>query len=653
MAYSPIAFIAPNYSDYGTYWLKAYSPGSTSPKTLSVDPAATTLFSKLQLNVDGFFKSAGGALITPHIEGSYDAYLFQTAAEAEANNTATAIRVADNITPVTTTGAIAFTITTTELIASSATFTASTVINTSGYTTSGDGGKKGWKQNGVTGQTVSQSPAQLLDGLLNDGSGNQWALVKDGYTKAESLGLIGDGSTDDLAVCKACLAVGITEFPAKIIALSDELVIPVGSGIIGFNCFWKRRTTYVYTAGVNTVFTYIGSAGANTAVIRASRYAVGTTGLDLTDVIMRNFHIDAGGLADFGLYIYRVGNQSNVGNITAEKAVVANHCHIGSYASDFGVFGSYEAVGEGCSIGVDLFGIGTVESTNFEYKATFLTANNGTGNTYVKGSATDLENSGGTFKVGRGSVVYIRSESNFGRACVLGQYKIGGGTAGPTDYELSYVEANNDGPFLASQPSTDGMRILNGFIHPGNGSTLLSQDITIEAQDDAGTPVANGGPSLTSEWPVLERLSGNLAGVGFAVKSNTTKFAVRDCAEVTTYPNSKPAVNFSYYSNNTTINNYSVQAHGSFNASSGTLITQEAVNCTLNRISDGLYEVTFVTAMDNAFYTVVCPAENINRVVSIDAKSTTAFRINNVSTSAVYSDGGAIFEFAVIGKRTA
>jgi hypothetical protein len=177
MAYSPIAFIAPNYSDYGTYWLKAYSPGSTSPKTLAIDPSATTLFSKLQLNVDGFFKSAGGALITPYIDGSYDAYLFQTEAEAEANNTATAIRIADDITPPTNTGAIGFTITTTELIATNATFTASTVINASGYTTSGDGGFGRWKQNGTTGQTLSQSPAQLGLPLLNDGLGNQWAML--------------------------------------------------------------------------------------------------------------------------------------------------------------------------------------------------------------------------------------------------------------------------------------------------------------------------------------------------------------------------------------------------------------------------------------------------------------------------------------------
>jgi hypothetical protein len=195
MAYSPIALIAPNYRDYGSYWLKAYTPGSTSPKSLSIDPVATTLFSKLQLNVDGFFKSAGGALITPHIEGSYDAYLFATLEEAEANNTAAAIRVADNITPVTTTGSIGFTITTAGLKSTNSIFAANTVIMTSGYTTSGDNGKGRWKQTGVTGLTPSQSPSQLFGALLTDGLGNQWALINDGTISISQLGgLVGSNN---------------------------------------------------------------------------------------------------------------------------------------------------------------------------------------------------------------------------------------------------------------------------------------------------------------------------------------------------------------------------------------------------------------------------------------------------------------------------
>ena len=97
MAYFAIAFIAPNYRDYKNQWLKAYEPGTTTPKSMALDSAASVTVAKLQLNADGFLKSAGDALVIPYIEGSYDLWLFPTSAEADANDTSSAIRVADDI----------------------------------------------------------------------------------------------------------------------------------------------------------------------------------------------------------------------------------------------------------------------------------------------------------------------------------------------------------------------------------------------------------------------------------------------------------------------------------------------------------------------------------------------------------------------------
>tara|TARA_R110000787_G_scaffold167889_3_gene280882 strand:- start:5879 stop:7783 length:1905 start_codon:yes stop_codon:yes gene_type:complete len=97
MAYFPIAFIAPNYRDYKNEWLKAYEPGTTTPKAMALDSGAVTTVAKLQLNTDGFLKSAGGALVIPYIEDEYDLWLFPTAAAADSNTTTNAIRVADNI----------------------------------------------------------------------------------------------------------------------------------------------------------------------------------------------------------------------------------------------------------------------------------------------------------------------------------------------------------------------------------------------------------------------------------------------------------------------------------------------------------------------------------------------------------------------------
>jgi hypothetical protein len=64
-----------------------------------------------------------------------------------------------------------------------------TIVETLGYSTEGDGGGASWKKTATTG-TASQSPAQLVDGLLNDASGNQWALVGNSSTKSAALGTV-------------------------------------------------------------------------------------------------------------------------------------------------------------------------------------------------------------------------------------------------------------------------------------------------------------------------------------------------------------------------------------------------------------------------------------------------------------------------------
>ena len=109
MSFSPIAFIAPNYRDYKNDWLKAYQPGTTTPKSMSLNSEATVLSLSLEVNKDGFLISAGGALVIPYINGDYDLWLFPSKAEADANDTANALRLADNInasTGVTGAGAI-------------------------------------------------------------------------------------------------------------------------------------------------------------------------------------------------------------------------------------------------------------------------------------------------------------------------------------------------------------------------------------------------------------------------------------------------------------------------------------------------------------------------------------------------------------------
>ena len=108
-------------------------------------------------------------------------------------------------------------ITTTALIASTLSLPTDTVVSTTRYRTSSDGGNGEWKQNGVTGQTVSQSPAQLGAPLLNDGNGNQWALTgtltsaKLGITTVAQLVSIANNDTREFFINSsvACAVKGV------------------------------------------------------------------------------------------------------------------------------------------------------------------------------------------------------------------------------------------------------------------------------------------------------------------------------------------------------------------------------------------------------------------------------------------------------------
>ena len=98
-AYAPIAGLSPQYEDQSGWWLKFYSPTTSTPIVISIDSTGTTTIDKSQLDIDGFPTTDGTTIIIPFLGERYHGYLFPTAAEANANNTANAFRVANNINP--------------------------------------------------------------------------------------------------------------------------------------------------------------------------------------------------------------------------------------------------------------------------------------------------------------------------------------------------------------------------------------------------------------------------------------------------------------------------------------------------------------------------------------------------------------------------
>ena len=190
MALSIIAFIAPNYRDFSTYWLKAYEPGTVTPKTLALDSGSATVVAKLQLNADGFLVSSGGALVIPYVDDSYDLWLFPTEDDADANNTSAARRVADDVN-ATNLSLIndlsqAYEFDTYQLMKDSAiVFTVGKKLTTKGFDSVDDGG-------GANYIVTSGSTTEPVGSPDLTGGGYAKLKINGGVLKAEQYGILGN-----------------------------------------------------------------------------------------------------------------------------------------------------------------------------------------------------------------------------------------------------------------------------------------------------------------------------------------------------------------------------------------------------------------------------------------------------------------------------
>jgi len=116
-------------------------------------------------------------------------------------------------------------ITTTDLINSSQGYPSDFVLETSGFTSAGDGGGAKWVQNGVIGQTPSQTPIDLTDSLLNDADGNQWALVDNNVNVKSLGGISGDISQSLLSATTSLSSVLISDVATCVLTQSNAQLI--------------------------------------------------------------------------------------------------------------------------------------------------------------------------------------------------------------------------------------------------------------------------------------------------------------------------------------------------------------------------------------------------------------------------------------------
>ena len=94
MAFTPISNTVPQYEENGVaasgYFIKFYESGTTTPTAMATDSTGTTLLDKCELNTEGYPINGSSAVFIPHINKKYKIALFRNAADADANDLASA-----------------------------------------------------------------------------------------------------------------------------------------------------------------------------------------------------------------------------------------------------------------------------------------------------------------------------------------------------------------------------------------------------------------------------------------------------------------------------------------------------------------------------------------------------------------------------------
>jgi len=176
------------------------------------------------------------------------------------------------------------------LLSKSSNPTIDDTVEFQGYDEIGDGGAGTWQHNGVTGQTPSQSPAQLGGALLNDASGNQWAYITSGFISVKAMGLseIGTAANNTLSIQAAINSAKIIKETFVVNKISTVTAsVYLGSGIFEH----EELNTYTGVKFIgesigSTTLKFVGTTGNAINIIKVATEEM--FGVDFEDFTMVN-----------------------------------------------------------------------------------------------------------------------------------------------------------------------------------------------------------------------------------------------------------------------------------------------------------------------------------------------------------------------------
>lgn len=100
---APITYINSYYKNLANKWLKAYEPSSSVVKNIYFESVELSFVTKIKINENGFFHNLNNEKTVLYIKDYYDLYLFDNETDADNNNFASALKLADNISAEKTT----------------------------------------------------------------------------------------------------------------------------------------------------------------------------------------------------------------------------------------------------------------------------------------------------------------------------------------------------------------------------------------------------------------------------------------------------------------------------------------------------------------------------------------------------------------------
>lgn len=184
-------------------------------------------------------------------------------------------------------------ITTLNLIGLSGVFTVGTIVQTTGYTTAGDGGSGTWIKTSNT-AAASQSPTQLTLSSLTDSEGSRWDLVVNGKAEisVEALGAVATQNINNIIT--AISTAGYTVVCGNVSYNTNGLVVPNNTKIMGNKTTFTTTDTRFCLRSNGGLLDVSGLTFDGESSLGSNSVLVTSGGLKAKDCVFKNATTNAG-----------------------------------------------------------------------------------------------------------------------------------------------------------------------------------------------------------------------------------------------------------------------------------------------------------------------------------------------------------------------